>query len=111
MQVCSTSSSTSGCLSTRYVHNGVSYPCTSCSSCDGAWGNAYVACMDAKYGCDDLEYCCGQFPAQSHLKQIVHFARKLIYVLRATRLTGCRVLTAATRCVRRNFAQARRRQR
>ncbi len=64
MQLCSVSGS-SGCLSMSYHHNGKTYSCVSCSSCDAAYDDAYVACMDALYGCDDLQYCCGYFPSQS----------------------------------------------
>jgi hypothetical protein len=63
LQYCYTSTSM-GCTS-RYVHDGNSYPCAQCASCDSAWGAAYVSCMDAAYGCDDLESCCGSFPSQS----------------------------------------------
>jgi hypothetical protein len=65
IQYCTTTVSGTGCTAASYKHNGKTYSCSSCSSCDSAWGNAYVACMDAKYGCDDLEVCCGYFPSAS----------------------------------------------
>lgn len=71
MQLCTTSSSSSGsCLSQRYTVGSQSFSCSACSSCTSAYNSAYAACQPSttNTACDDLEqYCCNSsyFPASS----------------------------------------------